>query len=467
MKRPFLIFAIILSILILIFRFFVRDDILYPGHISNFISNTPRHLAIKGTIVNDPFQRRAYFKKAEIFIVSPELVKISKRWFAAYGNIRVTSHSDKELKYGDEILFEAKLKSPSNREEDSFDYKRYLEKSGIYALAAISDKHPVIVTGKKAFPPKSLAYNLKDVLKDNIRYLFGAPERYFLYAVLLGERQDIPEEWKDIFIKTQTMHLLAISGLHVGIIAFIIFFLVGVFRVPRNYRYIVTILLLIFYAVMVGARPSVVRATVMGVLVLGSFLLKRDADIYNSLGLAAAAILIFNPDQLFNTGFILSFVSVISIVYMTPRITRAIGIDKIRRNGPSGRIMYYFSTLASASFAVWLGLLPLTANFFGIISPISVFVNILAIPLLFVIIAFSITALILRPILLFLGVIFAEAVEFFIGTLLSTLRTFSKLPMAFFEVESPNIFLIILYYIFLGVIFKGKKLTQYPPRGPN
>ena len=460
MKRPFLFLAIILSILILIFRFFVKEDIFYPEHISNFVSNTPRHLAIKGRIISDPYYKYAYFKKTQTFILSPTIVKVSKMWFPAYGNIRVTSYSDKELKYGDEMLFEAKLKIPSSGTEDSFHYKKYLARSGIYALATISEKNPIAITGRKASLLKSLAYNLKDLLKRKVKNLFRAPERYFLSAILLGERQDIPEGWRDIFIKTQTMHLLAISGLHVGIIAFIILFFVGLFGIPRNFRFIITILLLIFYALMVGSRPSVVRATVMGTVVLSSYLLKRDADIYNSLGLAAAAILIFNPDQLFDYGFILSFVSVFSIVYMTPRINRVCGVDKIKRITHWGRIMYYFSTLGAASFAVWLGLLPLTVNFFNIISPISVFVNILAIPLLFVIIALSIASLIFQSIFQFLGIIFAQGTEFFIAILLSSLRLFSKLPLAYLEVESTNIFAAILYYSILIIIFERNRLRQ-------
>lgn len=461
MKRPFLFFAIFLSILILIFRFFVKEGNFSPGHISNFVSECPRRLAIKGEIINDPFCKYAYFKRTQTFIVRPILVKASKVWFPTYGNIRVTSYSKKELKYGDEILFEAKLKRPSSGTENSFDYKKYLERAGIYALATISERGPIIIKARRAFLLKSLAYNLKGLLKRKLENLFRPPERYFLSAILLGERQDLPKEWRGIFIKTQTMHLLAISGLHVGIIAFIILFLVGLFGFPRNFRYVATILLLVFYALLVGGRPSVIRATVMGVVILSSYLLKRDADIYNSLGLAAAAILMFNPDELFDYGFILSFVSVFSIVYMAPRINRVFYIDKIKKHTHWGSAIYYFSTLASASFGVWLGLLPLNVNFFNIISPISVFVNILAIPLLFVIIGLAISALIFQPIFLFLGVIFAEATKFFIVILLSSLRLFSKLPLAYLEVESMNIPAIILYYFTLVIIVERNRLKQY------
>ena len=460
MKRPFFFFACFVAVLILIFHFFVKEERRSSGHMSNFVSGGARYLAVKGTIISDPFDRYSYYKRRQIFVVKPELVKVSKSWYFAYGNIRVTSFSNKELKYGDEILFETKLKLPFSDPDDSFDYKGYLERSGIYALATISERDPLIVTGRKAFPLKTFAYGLKDFLSQKIQCSFKAPEKHFLSAVLLGERQDIPEGWRDIFIKTQTMHLLAISGLHVGIIAFIMLFFIGLFGIPRNLRYIITILLLVFYAIMVGGRPSVVRATVMGVVILGSYVLKRNADIYNSLGLAAAAILMFNPDELFDYGFILSFVSVLSIVYMTPRINRALRVDNIKRYTRLGSVKYYFLSLATASFAVWLGLLPLNMNFFNIISPVSVFVNILAIPLLFVIIALSLSALIFYPIFSLLGLIFAEAAHFFIAILLSSLKFFSSLPLAYLEVKSTGISYVVLYYFALIIIFERNRLRQ-------
>ena len=458
MKRPFFILAIFLIIFILAFRFFVKKNVLFPGHISYLVSQKQLHSAVKGTVTSNPFCKYLYFKKAQIFVVKPEAVKVSKEWLPAYGDIRVTSYSKNKVRYGDEILFEASLKMPFSREESSFDYKRYLERFNIYALAIISDKAPLIIMEhEKGNPLKNFVYNIKNVIERNIKNLYKTPEQYFLSAVLLGDRQDIPREWKDIFSKTQTMHLLAVSGLHVGIVAFIIFFLVGIFGLPRNFKCSVTIFVVIFYAVMVGGRPSVVRAAVMAVVFLSSYVFKRNADIYNSLGLAAVIILIYNPDQLFDYGFILSFVSVFFIIYMTPLLNRLFHIDKIKRAALLGNAAYYFSSLFSASCAVWFGLLPLSVNFFNIISPVSLIVNIFAIPALFVIISLSVFSLIIHPILPFLAVIFAEAAKFFIDVLILFLGLSSKIPFACFKVESQNIFAVAFYYMLLVSIIEFSK----------
>ena len=405
MKRPFFIVALILALLIPLFRLFHGEDSFAPGHISYFVSEKPRYLAVKGTIVSDPLFKCTYFKEGQDFILRAQFVKVADAWRPVYGNIRVTSYGEEDLEYGDDILSEAKLKVPSSGGDIAFDYRVYLARKGIYAVAVISDKDALIVTGNKAYAFRRGAYRLKDLIKERIERIFRPPERYFLAAVLLGERHEIPAEWRELFARTQTMHMLAISGLHVGLITFIVLAFFGILRVPRNPRLLLTIFFMIFYAIMVGGRPSVIRATVMAVVVLGSYALKRNADIYNSLGLAAVLILVYNPDGLFDTGFILSFVSVLSIVYLTPRFNRWFHFDRIEKTTFRGRALSYVSSLGTASLSVWLCLMPFTAYFFGIISPVSVLVNIIAIPVLFAIIALSISALMFHPVIPFLGIL--------------------------------------------------------------
>lgn len=460
-KRPFFFCAVIMSLVILAFDYFAKDAAFKPGHISNFALSKGRYTALKGRIINDPFYGYSYFKKRQYFTLQPELIRIERAWRPVYGGIKVISYSDKELKYGDEILFEAKLKEPASRTGGTFDYKRYLARQGIYAVATIAEKDPVVIVGNKGSSIKKIVYSLKTLLIEKLEVLFRAPERYFLIAILLGERQDIPDEWNDIFIKTQTMHLIAISGLHIVLIVFIIIFFLGIFPMPRNFKYVIAILFLLFYAVMVGCSPSVVRATVMGVVVLGSYVLKRDADIYNSLGLAAVLMLLYNTEQLFDTGFILSFMSVLSVVYLTPKINEAIGVDKIKRDGIWGGIFYYTANLFTAAFAVWLGLMPVNANFFNMISPVSLLANLLAIPLFFVIITFSFCALFFYQALPFLGKVFSSATEFFTAFEMLSLRFFSNLPFAYFYVKPARDPLIFLYYSALIIIFEKKRLRKF------
>ena len=114
-------------------------------------------------------------------------------------------------------------------------------------------------------------------------------------------------------------HIIAISGFNVGIVVFTVLFLLKVLRIKRKYRYLLAIPILFIHMCAVGAQASVVRATLMAVVVLIGYLLERDTDIINSLSLAALIILGYNPRQIFDIGFQLSFVSLLGIVLLSPR----------------------------------------------------------------------------------------------------------------------------------------------------
>ena len=117
------------------------------------------------------------------------------------------------------------------------------------------------------------------------------------------------------FQRSGVSHLLAVSGLHVGLIAFSTFFFLGLFRLPSHIACFLTILVVIFYACLVGFRASVLRASIITTLVLVARIVDRDVDLINLLIVTALVLLIANPTQIWDVGFQLSFVATISIVY--------------------------------------------------------------------------------------------------------------------------------------------------------
>jgi len=451
MNRPFFYLAIVLSFAILAFTKFSEPEFA-QGHITRFISDEFRNFTLKGKIVDDPSTGYRFYSPFSTFVLRPELIKFSGTWYPVFGDMKVTYHGRKRLRYGDRIVIEAKVKEAAGFSGSTFDYKSYLESKGIYALARVSRKDAVVVLESEPALVKKMAYAAKEVLERKIKLFFHNPESHFVSAVLIGERSGIPHEWRDIFAKTQTMHLLAISGLHVGIIIYIFIFIVTLINLPRKARYITTIILAVFYAFVAGARPSVIRATVMGVVFLGSYLAGRRSDILNSLGLAATLILAYRMDELYQPGFIFSFASVISIVYVTPAVMQSFPVRKAYNSGPGTKFLYYFLGIASASCAVWIGLLPLNINFFNIVSPVSLLVNIVAIPVLFVILALSIAAISIGFILPVLGYMLAEASELFIDLLLVFLKFFRDLPFSYIETGKVHVAYIVLYYLCIGLI---------------
>lgn len=460
MKRPFFFLAVFISVLICAANFFLKDDYYRPEHISHFVYQKPEPLAVDGIVANTPVLKYTALGNVYSFLVRPKLIRVSGKWFPACGIISVTSHKNKEPEYGEEILFEAAVRSPSE-DERSAKYTAYLKKKGIFALAVIREKDALVslkVNDSSVF--MRFAYKMKTELNKRIDKIFSVPARYFMSALLLGDRQNISREWKNIFVNTQTIHLLAISGLHVWIISFIILFVMGLLGLPRTAQYFATILLVLFYSVMVGWMPSVARSAVMGTVVLGAYIFKRDADIYNSLGLAACMILVFQPNQLFDMGFILSFGSILSLVYIYPKLNKFFGFDRIDRQKKTGAVLYYTATLFSASLAVWFGLFPIILYFFNLISFISIIVNIFAIPCMSVIMSLAISAVIFQPFLAFLGMAFKEATELFLTILLSCLDFCSKIPCAYFNSAEVSPAIVPLYYLILFVICEQNAIKQ-------
>ena len=150
-----------------------------------------------------------------------------------------------------------------------------------------------------------------------------------LNALILGDRQDLSSYLLDILMNLGTIHIIAISGFNVGIVAFIILLILKIIKIPRKPRYILTILLLIVYCILTGASPPVMRATVMAIIFLCAYFFEREVNIYNSLSLATLIILAVNPWQLFEISFQLSFLSVVSIVWLSPKI-KSVFPEKIR-----------------------------------------------------------------------------------------------------------------------------------------
>ncbi|NQT76008.1 MAG: ComEC/Rec2 family competence protein [Candidatus Omnitrophica bacterium] len=199
----------------------------------------------------------------------------------------------------------------------------------------------------------------------------------FLRAILLGDRSELPRAVQAAFKNSGTMHILAISGLHVGIIASVIIYLLKFLRLGRNPAYIFTILFLIIFSLLTLSRPSVVRATVMACVFLIGMLLGRRVDVYNSLGAASLFILLKNPKDLFSVGFQLSFLAVLSIICFAPRFMR------LARQDTNFYIKRYLYTPLAVSISAWLGTFPLILYYFRIITPVAIVANIFIIPALF------------------------------------------------------------------------------------
>jgi competence protein ComEC len=284
------------------------------------------------------------------------------------------------------------------RNPGEFDFPAFLRTRGILAEIVTADSSGVRVTGQDAgHPLVAAAGRARERIRRAITLDLAPTDPEVagvIAAMVLGAREDAPQEMVDDFKVSGTLHLFAVSGLHVGMIAFILLALLRIPRTPRRLAAVIVIVALVFYAFVTGLRPSAVRATVMATILLSGLLVDRPARILNSLGAAALLILALDPFQALAPGFQLSFSVLLAIALLTaplqrlaapfvnpdPFLPRALlSRNSLRFHAGARKIT---DTLA-VSTAASLGSLPLMLAYFHLATPIAVVTNCVLIPLAF------------------------------------------------------------------------------------
>jgi len=277
-------------------------------------------------------------------------------------------------------------------------------------------------------------------------------EAALLKTILLGDRRDLSRQIKSSFTNSGTGHLLAISGLHVGIIAWLIWIVLRFVGVNRRFCALITIVLITCYLPLTGFRTSAVRAVIMLSIYMGGILLGRERDPLNTLALAAFVILLIHPGSLFEAGFQLSFAAVFFIVVLWHGIVEVIH-DPVYQLTDSrwGRIKMKCWRNARFFFAVavaaCVGSMPLVIYYFKIFTPWSIVANLLTTSLLFpVVVFFSVLTLALASVSTVLAVPLIYITKLLLGLLIWIVDCLAALPLASVTVMSVPLAAVILYY---------------------
>ena len=359
-------------------------NFLPPGHIGSLEIKGSLDARIQGIVDNDPVITR---RKSSFYLRIRKLI-VGDKDYPLRGEVLVNAFGRGDFNYGDELILEGSLHRPFDfGANSSFSYLDYLKNYGIYYILEVGKEREIIFLGRdKGNPLNSLSFKLKQRMKAIFEQYLSPVNSAVLSGITLGDRQGIPARIREDFIRTGTAHIIAISGFNVGIVVFTVLFLLKAVRIKRKYRYLLAIPILFIHMCAVGAQASVVRATLMAVVVLIGYLLERDTDIINSLSLSALIILGYNPRQIFDIGFQLSFVSLLGIVLLSPRI---IGGFKLKAK-TNAAVRFLVNSL-SVSLAAWLATAGWTAYYFRIVTPISILANLIIVPLVSLVIILGFT----------------------------------------------------------------------------
>lgn len=273
----------------------------------------------------------------------------------------------------------------------AFDYALWLERDGMNGSLSIPTTR---TAGYQVtlVEDTSLYIKLRRGL-DHIRSAaitatleYGGEHGGMLAAMLYGYRKDVPEEVRDAFRRVGIGHVLAISGLHVGLIAGLLWWLSGWLGWPSRYRAVACLILVLVYLGLSGAMVAAVRATIMACIHLSGIAWGRRSDMLNSLGAAAFLLVLVNPSSPLDVSFQLSFTAVVFIFIALRQLPYR---DRPRRRRPVGvwkrrlwRLRQQVFSLTRLSLSTWLGLFPIIALVFNQINLAGLVINIIVIPLM-------------------------------------------------------------------------------------
>ncbi|OGN09186.1 MAG: hypothetical protein A3J46_03675 [Candidatus Yanofskybacteria bacterium RIFCSPHIGHO2_02_FULL_41_11] len=434
--------AIVLTLGILRFNQFDSNHNIIIQFTDDIVGGRGVDYTVSGYVMSDPEKRGNNTK----FILAAKKIILPDREIVVDDNILVTTNPT-DIKYGDKILVTGALASPKNFED--FDYISYLKKDGIrvlmnYPKSIVSDSDLKLAakdrTTTSIYRP---IFYVKNKFESAINKSISEPNASFINGILLGTRHGIPNDLKDAFNKTGTSHILAISGYNIAIIAWAILAAL-VFFVKRRVAFWISVFIIVLFTIMTGASASVVRASIMGLILLFASGYGRLHDPKNAILFAGAIMVFQNPFVLrFDIGFQLSFLAVMGIIYLQPLLKEQFKtIPDILK----------LKELSLITISAHVFVLPTLIYYFGALSLVSLPANILVLPFLpvtmFLGFVTGLTGVFVYPLAQFFGYLtwaiskyIIEVVEILSSTSYSSISVDISLPV-----------LVIVYaLIFFGI----------------
>jgi competence protein ComEC len=440
------------------------------NHIQNFSDETRWQIA--GVVDSHPVEF-SYLKK---FVLRADTLRYKKTSYQVAGRIRVTVRGQGPVfARGDRVVFRSRLRQPRNfNNPGGFNYRRYMAFKGLWRTAYTRGSRLQVLQRASS---GDLAQQLNDIRRALAALIDGAGKESsaaVLKALVIGDRSAISSEVRDEFNRAGVGHVLAISGLHIGIVATVAFFFFHrLLRLVRPLLWrawtrkgaaILSFVPVCVYGLVSGMSPSTQRAVIMVGAFLMTFLFERERDTLNALALAAFIILILFPPALFSISFQLSFMAVLSILYGLSCIQKAAPIDG--QTVITG-FAYQLCRKSVAFFLVSLlaicGTLPLVMFYFNQISLIGLLANLVVVPLVgFVVIPCGLLTLFIYPLSSQIAYGCVKICLFVLDYVLRAINYFAYLPFAAVKTITPSLLEMVCYYVLGWVLLNRLKSRQAP-----
>jgi competence protein ComEC len=429
-----------------------------PDHVIRSAS-PPRRVTLTGVLIRDPAARSGRF---ELLLEADSLGDGPPDFRPVRGRVvvPVTDSLPPPLGYGDAVRITGLLTRPGPANNPGgFDYREWLGRAGIHALLRPDRgvKPLRLGGGRGRFFLRRAVYPARRFVLKVIDSAVPDPDgRALLRSLTVGDQGLVSTDLRDDFSRTGVVHILSVSGSHVGFMFVILSLVTGCLRIPEPWRSAATGAGLVFYALLTEASPPVVRATAMAVAALAGSRLERRADPFNVLGLAAFGILLFRPLDLMDPGFQLSFLSVFSILAGYGKFKSLMNRLHDRPDAAVWKRLEPVLGLAAVSVSAQIGTLAVSARMFNCFPLLSIPANAVAVPLSGAILAVSAATVAAAPVHAGIASAYGALNRFLLAAFIRSIDWIAGLPGACVTVPSPSIGGMLFWYGTVALLFNRR-----------
>ena len=434
------------------------------------LSTPEGRIVLEGVVISAPESIVKGRKETISFILDAQNFFREGRAYQTKGKVQVFLHNPgRPVQFGDSLRLRGMLEVPNKpRNPHSFDYASYLGQRGISRMFRGIGRFCIVRQSQGNIFQIGLAVDrFRTFLKGRLEQLYPSPYRELAVALIFGFRKNIDRKIQDDFIKTGTAHLIAISGMNISLVGGLFYLALAFFRFPRALNLGLTALFIGIYALLAGSNSPVLRAAIMGAVVLIGFLLGQDRNLKSALFFSFFILLAFDPRVLFQASFQLSFIAMASLIFILPPLEQLAHVFKVKNGDslssflpvervPAFRVRAWLSRMNDsiiqtflASLAATIGMFPVLVWYFNLFSMIGFLANIVTIPLCTAAIASSLVVLVVDLICAPL----AHWLAFFPLALfrfeLWLTDGFAKVPFGYFYLPRPSSLFFGSYYLLL------------------
>lgn len=424
--------------------------------VSNYHLNKSILLNFKGEtlevqgIVREILTVDKNYTKAEFEVTT---VKLDRSMIMIREKTSLNIKGNLKINKGDIIKFQGTIDGISrNGNPYLFNYRTYMFTKGVYTNMSATSYSVKILSKENPTLGDNLSINFEERVNNIFDNNLKSNNSSIMKSIILGNSSYLDEETQGKFRDLGLGHILAVSGLHVGLIFLFIMYILQAIGLQRNLSVILSVIAIWAYGYMIGLPASVVRASIMFSLLSLSSLIYRRYDSINIIAFTGTIMLIIRPLWILNIGFQISFVATASIILLTPKINKIFKQYKMTNIGKS----------LAPLIGVQLGTLPIVAYYFNNYSVMSIVANIIIIPLISLALILSLSAIILSyifmPLVRLLGPLINIILDFN-NFLVDKLDAFPLSPII---LSSPSLGRIIVYYVIIFLALGYIKVYRIP-----